>query len=86
MGVFDTQKSLITVFNVLVFAILLSTSPAAHADDVPSTAPETATTYDFVFGEGDLDELRKLLSAPKLNDEERQILRRTLDTIREEIA
>jgi len=86
MGVFDTQKSLITVLNALVLAILLSTSPAAHADDVPTTASETATTHDFVFGEGDLDELRKLLSTPKLNDEERQILRRTLETIHEENA
>lgn len=85
LSTFEIPKNLVAVIGALALAVMVASSPSAYAEDTPS--PENlATTGDFIFGEGDLEELRHMLITPELSDEKRGTLRRTLDSLDEEIA
>lgn len=93
MSTFDVQKNLIAVLGAMTLAVLMGFSQTAHAEQ--TTSPETflnetaeiPTDHEaFVFGDGDVSELRKLLSTPDLNAEKQRQLHRALDAVPEEMA
>lgn len=92
MTAFDIHKNLIAVLGALTLALMMSVAPSAHATDTTISTQElsvsegAAETYDFIFGDGDTSELRRLLSAPALSEEERHQLHRSLNRVDEELA
>jgi len=86
MNTFDIPKNLIAIIGALTLAMMMAASPSAFAEEVSSPEDQVSVTNDFVFGDGDLAQLRELLSTPALSDEQRLHLQRTLDTLHEEIA
>ena len=86
MSAFDIPKNLVALLGALALAALFATAQPAEAGETAPTDETAEVATDTVAHHIDLNTLRKMLSTPHLNFEERHQLQRELNEIEEESA